>query len=63
MNNDSIYLQKGIIDLFDLRGRLIKTVPIVKGGMVDLKTLLAARVDNIVIVKAVAKQDKRVDLK
>jgi hypothetical protein len=50
-----IDLSAGVVDIFDIRGCLVKTLTLKNSGLVDIKALLGASAGKVVIVKNIVK--------
>jgi pimeloyl-ACP methyl ester carboxylesterase len=51
LDNGRLDLRAGIIDIYDIRGCLLKTVAVKNGGRMDVKTLLGASAEKMVMVR------------
>ena len=49
--NGKLQLSTGIIDIYDLHGRLLKTVDVRSGGAMEARQLLGANADNVLVVR------------
>jgi len=52
VGNGRIALSEGTVDIYDLRGRVLKTVEIRTAGMVDVKALLGFTAEKVLMMKS-----------
>jgi hypothetical protein len=55
LDNGRLSLYPGIVTVYDLRGRLLRTVALKDGGNLDLRMLLGPSAETVVVVRNLAK--------
>jgi hypothetical protein len=51
LDNGKLELKAGIVDMYDIRGRFLKTISLKNGGTFDVRSLLGPSAENVVVVK------------
>jgi hypothetical protein len=51
IDNGKLRLSPGVVDIFDIRGRLLKSVSVKDGATVDVRALLGTQTANVVVVR------------